>query len=479
MSELTERTIFEHAEALRKKEYSSVQLTQAYLEQIDKKDKTIGAYITVTADRAIESAKAFDEGRCSDSEISPLAGIPCGIKDNMCTKGIKTTCASKMLGGYIPPYSAHVVEKLEKSGAVILGKLNMDEFAMGSTTENSAFKVCRNPLDTDRVPGGSSGGSAAAVAAREAVYTLGSDTGGSIRQAASFCGVVGMKPTYGSVSRYGLVAFASSLDQIGPITSTVLDNALVLNAIVGHDKRDATSVKRVYNDFTADIKNGVKGMKIGVPEEFFGEGISDDVRKAVLAAADTYRALGAELVSVSMPSIDYALSAYYVISSAEASSNLARFDGVRYGYRCDDYSNIDELYRKSRSEGFGSEVKKRIMLGTFALSSGYYDAYYKKALQVRSLVRKDFDEAFGKCDFIISPVAPTVAYKIGEKTGDSLQMYMGDAYSVPVNIAGIPALTLPCGIGEGGMPVGMQLIGPAFSEGLLYRAGFAFESTGK
>lgn len=479
MSELTERTIFEHAEALRKKEYSSVQLTQAYLEQIDKKDKTIGAYITVTADRAIESAKAFDEGRSSDSEISPLAGIPCGIKDNMCTKGIKTTCASKMLGGYIPPYSAHVVEKLEKSGAVILGKLNMDEFAMGSTTENSAFKVCRNPLDTDRVPGGSSGGSAAAVAAREAVYTLGSDTGGSIRQPASFCGVVGMKPTYGSVSRYGLVAFASSLDQIGPITSTVLDNALVLNAIVGHDKRDATSVKRVYNDFTADIKNGVKGMKIGVPEEFFGEGISDDVRKAVLAATDTYRALGAELVSVSMPSIDYALSAYYVISSAEASSNLARFDGVRYGYRCDDYSNIDELYRKSRSEGFGSEVKKRIMLGTFALSSGYYDAYYKKALQVRSLVRKDFDEAFGKCDFIISPVTPTVAYKIGEKTGDSLQMYMGDAYSVPVNIAGIPALTLPCGIGEGGMPVGMQLIGPAFSEGLLYRAGFAFESTGK
>ena len=479
MSELTERTIFEHAEALRKKEYSSVQLTQAYLEQIDKKDKIIGAYITVTADRAIESAKAFDEGRCSDSEISPLAGIPCGIKDNMCTKGIKTTCASKMLGGYIPPYSAHVVEKLEKSGAVILGKLNMDEFAMGSTTENSAFKICRNPLDTDRVPGGSSGGSAAAVAAREAAYTLGSDTGGSIRQPASFCGVVGMKPTYGSVSRYGLVAFASSLDQIGPITSTVLDNALVLNAIVGHDKRDATSVKRVYNDFTADIKNGVKGMKIGVPEEFFGEGISDDVRKAVLAATDTYRALGAELVSVSMPSIDYALSAYYVISSAEASSNLARFDGVRYGYRCDDYSNIDELYRKSRSEGFGSEVKKRIMLGTFALSSGYYDAYYKKALQVRSLVRKDFDEAFGKCDFIISPVAPTVAYKIGEKTGDSLQMYMGDAYSVPVNIAGIPALTLPCGIGEGGMPVGMQLIGPAFSEGLLYRAGFAFESTGK
>lgn len=479
MSELTERTIYEHAEALRKKEYSSLELTEAYFDQIDKKDRTIGAYITVTAEKAIESAKAFDEGNCSDRGVSPLAGIPCGIKDNICTKGIKTTCASKMLSGYIPPYSAHVVEKLEHSGAVILGKLNMDEFAMGSTTENSAFKICRNPLDTDRVPGGSSGGSAAAVAAREAVYTLGSDTGGSIRQPASFCGVVGMKPTYGSVSRYGLVAFASSLDQIGPITSTVFDNALVLNVIAGHDKRDATSVKRTYNDFTADIKNGVKGMKIGIPEEFFGDGISADVREAVLAAADTYRALGAELVAVSMPSIDYALSAYYVISSAEASSNLARFDGVRYGYRCDDYSNTDELYKKSRSKGFGLEVKKRIMLGTFALSSGYYDAYYKKALQVRSLVRKDFDEAFENCDFIISPVAPTVAYKIGEKVGDSLQMYMGDAYSVPVNIAGIPALTLPCGIGEGGMPVGMQLIGPAFSEGLLYRAGFAFESTEK
>lgn len=479
MSELTQRTVYEHVEALRKKEYSSTELTQAYLDQIDAKDETIGAYITVTAERALERARTFDEGRYVGRDVSPLAGIPCAVKDNMCTKGIKTTCASKMLGDYIPPYSAHVVEKLEHSGAIILGKLNMDEFAMGSTTENSAFKVCRNPMDTDRVPGGSSGGSAAAVAAKEAAYTLGSDTGGSIRQPASFCGVVGMKPTYGSVSRYGLIAFASSLDQIGPITSTVLDNALVLNAIIGHDKRDATSVKRSYEDFTADIKKGVKGMKIGIPEQFFGEGISEDVKEAVLAAAETYRTLGAEIVSVSMPSIDYALSAYYVISSAEASSNLARFDGIRYGYRCNEYDNIDELYRKSRSEGFGSEVKKRIMLGTFALSSGYYDAYYKKALQVRSLVRKDFDNAFEKCDFIISPVAPTVAYKIGEKVGDSLQMYMGDAYSVPVNIAGIPALSLPCGIGEGGMPVGMQLIGPAFSESMLYCAGYAFENKGK
>lgn len=346
MSDLTERTICEHAEALRKKEYSSAELTQAYLDQIEAKDETIGAYITVTAERALESAKAFDEGGCAVRGLSPLAGIPCGIKDNMCTKGIKTTCASKMLGDYIPPYSAHVVKKLEQSGAIILGKLNMDEFAMGSTTENSAFKLCRNPMDTDRVPGGSSGGSAAAVAAREAAYTLGSDTGGSIRQPASFCGVVGMKPTYGSVSRYGLVAFASSLDQIGPITSTVLDNALVLNAIVGHDKRDATSIKRSYEDFTSDITKGVKGMKIGIPEQFFGEGITDDVKKTVLAAAEEYRILCAELVSVSMPSIDYALSAYYVISSAEASSNLARFDGIRYGYRCNEYDNIDELYRK-------------------------------------------------------------------------------------------------------------------------------------
>lgn len=477
MSELTQKSVYELKEALNKKEVSSSELTQAYLDEIEAKDKTIGAYITVTAEKALESAKAYDEGKCDSS--SPLAGIPCGIKDNICTKGTKTTCASKMLFNYIPPYDACVVEKLKRAGAVILGKMNMDEFAMGSTTENSAFKVCRNPVDTNRVPGGSSGGSAAAVAAREAAYTLGSDTGGSIRQPASFCGVVGMKPTYGSVSRYGLVAFASSLDQIGPVTSTVLDNALVLNAIVGHDKRDATSVNRDYEDFTADINKGVKGMKIGIPEQFFAKGVSEDVKKGVLEATEVYRSLGAELVSVSMPSIDYALSAYYVISSAEASSNLARFDGIRYGYRSEDYTSIDELYRRSRSEGFGAEVKKRIMLGTFALSSGYYDAYYKKALQVRSLVRKDFDNAFLKCDFIISPVAPTVAYKIGEKSGDSLQMYMGDAYSVPINIAGIPALSLPCAVGEGGMPVGMQLIGPAFSESLLYRAGYAFESTGK
>lgn len=479
MSELTSRTICEHAEALKNREYSSRELTQAYLEEIERKDETIGAFLTVTAEKALQRAEAFDQAGGVAEGQSLLSGIPCGMKDNLCTKGIRTTCASRMLGEYVPPYTASAVSKLEQAGAIMVGKTNMDEFAMGSTTENSAFRVCRNPLDTSRVPGGSSGGSAAAVAANEVPYALGSDTGGSIRQPAAFCGVVGMKPTYGRVSRYGLIAFASSLDQIGPITKTVMDNALVLSAIAGYDRRDATSVKRPCEDFTADIKRGVKGMKIGLPEQFFGNGVNEDVKKAVLSAADAYAATGAELVAVSMPSIDYALSAYYVISSAEASSNLARFDGIRYGYRTKEYSHIEELYRKSRSEGFGPEVKKRVMLGTFALSSGYYDAYYKKALQVRSLVRKDFDDAFGMCDLILTPVAPTVAYPIGGKSGDSLQMYMGDACSVPVNIAGLPALSLPCGVGEGGMPVGMQFIGPAFQESLLYRAGYAFETMGK
>lgn len=475
MSELVKRSVYEHSQALAAGEYSSEELTREYIKEIEKKDSEIGAYITVTADSAIEKAKRIDAKRASGEKLGALEGIPAAIKDNICTKGVKTTCASKMLGDYVPPYSAGVIERLNGAGFVMLGKLNMDEFAMGSSTENSAFKITHNPCDTSRVPGGSSGGSAAAVAASEAAYALGSDTGGSIRQPASFCGVVGMKPTYGCVSRYGLVAFASSLDQIGPLTRTVRDNAMVLDAIAGYDKRDATSVNRAYTSFLDGIDDGVKGLRIGLPEQFFGKGISPDVKSAVLAAAEKYKALGATVTEVSMPAIDHALSAYYVISSAEASSNLARFDGVRYGYRADDFSDIDELYRKSRSEGFGAEVKRRIMLGTFALSSGYYDAYYKKALQVRSLVMRDFDSVFEKCDIILSPVAPTVAYKIGEKSSDPLEMYMGDAYSVPVNIAGIPALSLPCGTGEGGMPVGMQLIGRAFSEPLLYRAGQAFE----
>jgi len=478
MKELINRSIYDHAQSLRKKEYSAVELTQAYIDAIAQREAEIHAYISTDAENALKKAAEADK-RIGAGEGSALTGIPAGIKDNMCTKGIRTTCASKMLADYVPPYDAHVIERLKEAGYVLLGKLNMDEFAMGSTTENSAMGITKNPCDTTRVPGGSSGGSAAAVAACEAAYTLGSDTGGSIRQPAAFCGVVGMKPTYGRVSRYGLVAFASSLDQIGPLTRDVRDNALVLSAVAGHDKRDATSVEIDVDDYLAGIESGVAGMRIGLPEEFFGEGISADVKDAVLASADALAAMGAELVQVKMPSLDHALSAYYVISSAEASSNLARFDGVRYGYRAADFTDMDELYQKSRSEGFGSEVKRRIMLGTFALSSGYYDAYYKKALQVRSLVRADFDAAFKKCDCILSPVAPTVAYKIGEKTNDPLEMYLGDAYSVPVNIAGVPALSLPCGTGEGGMPVGMQLIGPAFSEAMLYRVGYAFENRGR
>lgn len=477
--DLIKRSVSEHIESLKKGEYSSRELTDAYIAQIENTDSEIGAYITTDFETALKKAEAVDKKRLSGESLEPLAGIPCAIKDNICTKGVKTTCASKMLENYIPPYDACVIEELKKADVVILGKLNMDEFAMGSTTENSAFKTTKNPADITCVPGGSSGGSAACVAAKEAAFTLGSDTGGSIRQPASFCGVVGMKPTYGTVSRYGLVAFASSLDQIGPLTSTVKDNAIVLNAISCADKRDATNIYKSQGDFTEDIGKGIKGMKIGLPKEFFGEGISHDVKTAVFEAAERMKNEGAEIVDISMPSIDNALAAYYIISSAEASSNLSRFDGVRYGYRTDCFENIHDLYKKSRSEGFGKEVKRRIMLGTFALSSGYYDAYYKKALQIRSIVMNDFENSFKKCDFILSPVAPTVAYKLGEKSKNPLEMYMGDAYSVPVNIAGVPAISVPCGRGEGNMPVGAQLIGPAFSEKMLYRAAAVLEEVSK
>ena len=477
--DLIKRSVSEHIESLKKGEYSSRELTDAYIAQIENTDSEIGAYITTDFETALKKAEAVDKKRLSGESLEPLAGIPCAIKDNICTKGVKTTCASKMLENYIPPYDACVIEELKKADVVILGKLNMDEFAMGSTTENSAFKTTKNPADITRVPGGSSGGSAACVAAKEAAFTLGSDTGGSIRLPASFCGVVGMKPTYGTVSRYGLVAFASSLDQIGPLTSTVKDNAIVLSAISCADKRDATNIYKSQGDFTEDIGKGIKGMKIGLPKEFFGEGISHDVKTAVFEAAERMKNEGAEIVDISMPSIDNALAAYYIISSAEASSNLSRFDGVRYGYRTDCFENIHDLYKKSRSEGFGKEVKRRIMLGTFALSSGYYDAYYKKALQIRSIVMNDFENSFKKCDFILSPVAPTVAYKLGEKSKNPLEMYMGDAYSVPVNIAGVPAISVPCGRGEGNMPVGAQLIGPAFSEKMLYRAAAVLEEVSK
>lgn len=478
MSALIEKTLFELSNGLAAKEFSSVEVTKAYLDAIESKEPDVKAYLTVDAEGALATAKDVDEQRMQGRALSPLAGIPAGIKDNICTRGLRTTCASKMLAEFRPPYDASVIEKLKQSSYVLLGKLNMDEFAMGSTTENSYFQVTKNPRNLSCVPGGSSGGSAAAVAALEAAYTLGSDTGGSIRLPASFCGVVGMKPTYGTVSRYGLVAFASSLDQIGPLTKDVRDNAMVLNAISGHDPRDATSLNQDIPDYMAGLEKGVKGLKIGLPKEFFEGGIHPEVKCAVLTAASKLEAQGAQLLDVSMPSIDHALAAYYVISSAEASSNLARFDGVRYGYRSKQFDDIDSLYQMSRSEGFGPEVKRRIMLGTFALSSGYYDAYYKKALQVRSLIMKEFSAVLETCDLILSPVAPTVAYRIGEKTQNSVEMYLGDAYTVPVNIAGVPALSLPCGKDSDGMPIGMQLIGRHFSDPLLYQAGYAFEQNG-
>ncbi len=476
MNEILNMPVTLLTEKIADKQLSSKEITEAYLENINKTDSEIGAYLTVTAESAIKTAEETDKKIAAGEKLGTLAGIPGGIKDNMCTKGVKTTCASKMLENFVPCYSSTAVEKLNEQGFVMLGKLNMDEFAMGSTNENSYFKPVKNPVNTERVPGGSSGGSAAAVAAKEAAFTLGSDTGGSIRQPAAFCGVVGMKPTYGTVSRYGLVAFASSLDQIGPLTKNVKDNALILNAIAGHDPKDATCIGGGRPDYTAEIGKDVKGMTVGLPMEFFGDGVSADVKDAVLAAAKRYEKLGANIEEVKLPSLKHALSAYYVISSAEASSNLARFDGIRYGYRSENAETLDDIYKNSRSEGFGPEVQRRIMLGTFALSSGYYDAYYKKALQVRTLVVRDYNKVFEKCDFILSPVAPTTAYKLGEKTDNPLEMYMGDIYSVPINIAGVPSLSLPCGKDGDNMPIGMQLIGKPLGEATLYRAGYAFET---
>ena len=477
VNELIELPLYTLSRKLASGELSSREATAAYLQAIKEKEPSIGAYLTVFEESAMKKAAEVDEKRAAGKTLSPLAGVPAGIKDNICTKGVRTTCASKMLENFVSPYNAGVIERLEEADAVLLGKLNMDEFAMGSSTENSFFKVTHNPRDLSRVPGGSSGGSAAAVAANEAAFALGSDTGGSIRQPAAFCGVVGMKPTYGTVSRYGLVAFASSLDQIGPLTRTVRDSAMVMDTIAGHDRRDSTSIKMDAVSYGEKIGQSIRGMKIALPEEFFGEGLSDEVRKGIEEAALQFQALGAEIVKVSMPTLSHALPAYYIISSAEASSNLARFDGVRYGYRAADYDDITSLYKKTRSEGFGAEVKRRIMLGTFALSSGYYDAYYKKALQVRTLIVNDYNRIFEKCDFILSPVAPTTAYKIGEKTADPLSMYLGDIYTVPVNIAGLPSLSMPCADAPDGLPIGMQLIGRPFSEPELYRAGYAYEKT--
>ena len=474
--EITSLSLRQLSGCLRSGELTAVQAVEAYLASIRENDPSIRAYLSVLEEKAMGQAAETDRRRARGETLSPLAGVPVGIKDNICTKGVTTTCASRMLEQFIPPYNAHVIEKLEEAGAVTLGKLNMDEFAMGSSTENSFFQITHNPRDLARVPGGSSGGSAAAVAANETAFALGSDTGGSIRQPAAFCGVVGMKPTYGTVSRYGLVAFASSLDQIGPLTRDVADSAMVMDCIAGHDSRDSTSIRMDKLPYASQLGQDIRGIKIALPEEFFGEGLSEDVRKGIQLAAGRFRDLGAEIFRVSMPTLTHALPAYYIISSAEASSNLARFDGIPYGYRSPDYEDITSLYKNSRSEGFGEEVKRRIMLGTFALSSGYYDAYYKKALQVRTLITRDYSRIFAACDCILSPVAPTTAYKIGEKTANPLEMYLGDIYTVPVNIAGLPGLSMPCAAASDGMPVGMQLIGPAFSEPLLYRVGYAYET---
>ena len=466
-------TIHEYAELLKQKKLSSVELTKQYLARIEKADAQIGSYITVCPDDALAAAGKADE-RIAKGEATLLTGIPVGIKDNICTEGITTTCASKMLYNFVPPYDATVTKRLKNEGAVILGKLNMDEFAMGSSTESSYFKKTKNPYDLTRVPGGSSGGSAASVSADLAPYALGSDTGGSIRQPAAFCGNVGLKPTYGLVSRFGLIAFASSLDQIGSFTKDVTDCAIVLNAIAGYDKMDSTSVDADKTDYTKALGLPLKGMKIGVPKQYLESGIQTEIREAVENAIKVYEMLGAECEECSLPLSKYALPAYYLISSAEASSNLARFDGIKYGYRAEEYHGLTDLYEITRSEGFGEEVKRRIMLGTYALSSGYYDAYYKKAQQVRGLIKRDFAACFEKYDVLLTPTTPTTAYKFGEKS-DPVAMYMGDICTVAVNIAGLPAISIPAGLDKKGMPIGIQLIANSFDERKLLTAAFAYE----
>jgi aspartyl-tRNA(Asn)/glutamyl-tRNA(Gln) amidotransferase subunit A len=474
--ELSQKTIHEINDLLEKKEVTVTEVTQSVVDRIAAVENKTAAYLSLQTEEALSAARGLDAQLGERKKRTPLEGIPYALKDNMCTEGILTTCASKMLYNFNPPYNAHVYDRLSEDGGILLGKTNMDEFAMGSSTENSAYQITHNPWNLNKVPGGSSGGSAVAVAADTAFYTLGSDTGGSIRQPASFCGVVGMKPTYGLVSRYGLVAFASSLDQIGPFTKDVEDCALVLNAIVGHDPKDSTSLNLAKKDYTKDLKQGVKGMKIGVAKAFFGEGLQPEVRKSLEEAMAVYKALGAEIVDVSFQHLDYALSAYYMISSAEASSNLARYDGIRYGYRAEEFDGLVDLYRKTRSQGFGEEVKRRIMLGTYALSSGYYDAYYKKAMQVRTLIKDDFNQVFGGCDALLTPTAPTTAFGIGEKTSNPLEMYLTDIYTVPVNIAGIPGVSIPCGLDNNGMPIGMQLLGPILSEETLLKVAWAYEN---
>ncbi|MCC5465144.1 Asp-tRNA(Asn)/Glu-tRNA(Gln) amidotransferase subunit GatA [Pelosinus baikalensis] len=471
--ELFKHTASQLHEKLVAKEISAVELTKAVLGRVDAVDKNVQAYITRTSETALAQAQAVDSKIQRGEKVSVLAGIPGALKDNICTKGIKTTCASKILATFVPPYDATVAEKLAAEDAVILGKANMDEFAMGGSTENSGFFPTHNPWNLETVPGGSSGGSAAAVAAGEAIWALGSDTGGSIRQPAAYCGVVGLKPTYGRVSRYGLVAYASSLDQIGPITRDVTDSAHVMNIISGYDAKDSTSINTGVPDYTKSLVNNIKGLKIGLPKEYFVAGMDAEVERAINKAIEQLVALGAEYKEISMPHTEYALSAYYMIAPAEASSNLARYDGVSFGHRVEGNDIID-MYKKTRSEAFGAEVKRRIMLGTYALSSGYYDAYYLKALKVRTLVKQDFDKAFEQVDVLITPTAPTTAFKLGEKTNDPLAMYLQDVCTIPVNLSGVPAISIPCGFAAG-MPIGMQIIGKPLGEETIIRAAYTFE----
>ena len=462
---------------IQNKEISCEEVIDFYIKEIEKKEDKIDAFLSLDKENAIKKAKYLDEKIVKGEKVGLLAGIPIAIKDNMCTRGVKTTCASKMLEDFIPPYDATVIKKLELEDAILIGKTNLDEFAMGSSTENSAFKITKNPIDNSRVPGGSSGGSAAAVGGEMVPLALGSDTGGSIRQPASFCGIVGMKPTYGLVSRFGLIAFGSSLDQIGPFSMTVEDNAYLLSIISGEDDNDGTTAKNLEKkDYTKDIDSGIKGMKIGIPKEFIEEeGLDPEIKEVVIKDIEILRELGADVEEFSLPSTKDGLAPYYIISSAEASSNLARFDSIRYGYRTKDYENVSELVEKSRSEAFGREVKRRIMLGTYALSSGYYDAYYNKAQKFRSKLKADFKEAFKKYDIIIGPVSPILPFKIGERCEDPTAMYLADIYTININLATVPALSMPGGKSSEGLPIGLQLIGDVFTEEKIYKVAYALE----
>lgn len=472
---LLDLTAVELAGQIKSGKTTAVEAMEAVIANIDSKEGELNCYVTFDREAALSAAKEAQKKIEAGELTGPLAGVPIAIKDNMCTEGVLTTCSSKILGNFIPQFSSEAVKRIEEAGAVVIGKTNMDEFAMGSTTETSAYGPTKNPWNIEHVPGGSSGGSAAAVAANECFCALGSDTGGSIRQPASYCGVVGMKPTYGTVSRYGLIAYGSSLDQIGPLCKDVTDCATIMEVIASHDKKDSTSVERKDTDFTSALVDDVAGMRIGIPRDYFGEGLDPQVKEAVLSAAEVLKSKGAIVEEFDLSLVEYAIPTYYTIAAAEASSNLERFDGVKYGFRAKDYDGLHSMYKKTRSEGFGPEVKRRIMLGSFVLSSGYYDAYYLKALRVKAMIKKAFDEAFAKYDVILGPVAPTTAPKLGSSLADPIKMYLGDIYTISVNLAGLPGISVPCGKDDNGLPIGVQLIGDCFNEKKLIQTAYAYE----